>query len=132
MALIKCPDCGRDVSDKAKSCPFCGCPVVTPSGTVQIRVNPLKSGTGLNGRQKVTIYSGNKEIWEGNVGETAEIYFDGPTSVTVKYHLSALQYAGQCSGTIEPEKSKKYVVSARQGLLSTKIILQAVDVFDAD
>lgn len=27
MALIKCPECGKDVSDKAVSCPNCGCPV---------------------------------------------------------------------------------------------------------
>ncbi len=24
MALIKCPECGNDVSDKAKKCPHCG------------------------------------------------------------------------------------------------------------
>lgn len=28
MALIKCTDCGKEISDKAKSCPNCGCPVV--------------------------------------------------------------------------------------------------------
>ena len=27
MALIKCPECGKQVSDKASSCPNCGCPV---------------------------------------------------------------------------------------------------------
>lgn len=27
MALIKCPDCGREVSSRAKSCPQCGCPI---------------------------------------------------------------------------------------------------------
>lgn len=27
MALIKCPECGRNVSDKASACPNCGCPV---------------------------------------------------------------------------------------------------------
>lgn len=27
MALIKCPECGREISDKAKACPGCGCPV---------------------------------------------------------------------------------------------------------
>ena len=27
MALIKCIECGNQVSDKAKSCPECGCPV---------------------------------------------------------------------------------------------------------
>lgn len=27
MALIKCPECGKEVSDKAKTCPNCGCPI---------------------------------------------------------------------------------------------------------
>ncbi len=27
MSLIKCPECGRMVSDKAASCPGCGCPI---------------------------------------------------------------------------------------------------------
>lgn len=31
MALIKCPECGKEVSDKAGKCPNCGCPVGTPS-----------------------------------------------------------------------------------------------------
>lgn len=26
MALIKCPDCGKMISERALSCPFCGCP----------------------------------------------------------------------------------------------------------
>lgn len=31
MSLISCPECGRDVSDKAASCPGCGCPLATAS-----------------------------------------------------------------------------------------------------
>lgn len=27
MALIKCEECGKEISDKAKSCPKCGCPI---------------------------------------------------------------------------------------------------------
>ena len=27
MALIKCAECGREVSDKAATCPGCGCPI---------------------------------------------------------------------------------------------------------
>lgn len=27
MALIKCPECGKDISDKASSCPSCGYPI---------------------------------------------------------------------------------------------------------
>lgn len=26
MALVKCPECGKEISDKAASCPNCGCP----------------------------------------------------------------------------------------------------------
>lgn len=26
MALIKCPECGKEISDKSLSCPNCGCP----------------------------------------------------------------------------------------------------------
>ena len=29
MALIKCPECGREVSDKAVSCPQCGFPIAS-------------------------------------------------------------------------------------------------------
>lgn len=28
MALINCPECGKEISDKAPACPHCGCPVV--------------------------------------------------------------------------------------------------------
>lgn len=27
MALIKCTECGHEISDKAKSCIYCGCPI---------------------------------------------------------------------------------------------------------
>jgi len=31
MALINCPECNSEVSDKAISCPKCGCPIASPS-----------------------------------------------------------------------------------------------------
>ena len=27
MALINCPECGKEISERAKSCPNCGCPI---------------------------------------------------------------------------------------------------------
>jgi uncharacterized membrane protein YvbJ len=27
MALIKCPDCGKEISDKTEKCLHCGCPI---------------------------------------------------------------------------------------------------------
>ena len=134
MAMIKCPECGKDVSDRASSCPNCGCPIesTSPSGTVKIKASVLKAPTGFNGNQKVSIISGGRTLWEGTSGEVAELYFDCATNITVKYHLSLMHYGGECSGIVDPAKSKKYNVSARQGIMSTKLVLQPVDVFDAD
>lgn len=35
MALIKCPECGKEISDKAASCPSCGCPISQASNDYQ-------------------------------------------------------------------------------------------------
>lgn len=134
MALIKCPECGNTVSDKANSCPNCGCPVsnLSPSGTVKIKMTALD--VGLNGNQKVTVYkgfSGGRELWSGNVGSVAEIYFEEATRIVVKYHMSLMHYGGECEGIIDPAKSKKYNIQSRQGIMSTKLVLQAVDVIDS-
>jgi hypothetical protein len=32
MALIRCPECGKDASSKAVSCPSCGNPISAKSG----------------------------------------------------------------------------------------------------
>ena len=35
MALIKCPECGKEISDKASTCPSCGCPIATNEPAVE-------------------------------------------------------------------------------------------------
>lgn len=37
MAMIKCPECGKDVSDRAVSCPNCGCPIFQQSNNIFYR-----------------------------------------------------------------------------------------------
>ena len=32
MALINCPECNKQISDKAQSCPHCGCPINSNNG----------------------------------------------------------------------------------------------------
>lgn len=36
MALIKCPECGREISDKARECPHCGVPIAAGK-TIPVR-----------------------------------------------------------------------------------------------
>lgn len=56
MALIKCPECGKEISDKATTCPSCGCPVrqapppLVPGGQMpppMVPSAPKKKGQSL-------------------------------------------------------------------------------------
>ena len=41
--MIKCPECGKEISSKAVSCPHCGCPIsAAQSKVVDAEVEPLK------------------------------------------------------------------------------------------
>lgn len=47
MALIKCTECGKEISDKAAACPHCGCPILSSSiPSPSIEAPPKKKGHG--------------------------------------------------------------------------------------
>ena len=45
MALINCPECAKEISDKAKSCPNCGCPLQK-----QVKIEDLKENNSFEPR----------------------------------------------------------------------------------
>lgn len=46
MALIKCPECGKEISDKAGTCPNCGCPIQSEQKAEETPpVNTVTQGT---------------------------------------------------------------------------------------
>jgi ribosomal protein L7/L12 len=47
MALIKCPECSNEVSDKAAACPKCGYPIKSGSTAQPIELEPLVRETLL-------------------------------------------------------------------------------------
>lgn len=42
MSLIKCPECGKEISDKADRCPSCGCPKILYEQSVPRELPPEK------------------------------------------------------------------------------------------
>ena len=48
MALINCPECGKDVSTKAKACPACGFPVAERSVPVEQPATVLGQASALD------------------------------------------------------------------------------------
>ena len=47
MALVKCNECGKEMSDKAKVCPKCGCPNYENVDTVSSDKSDTLCLTGL-------------------------------------------------------------------------------------
>ena len=62
MAIIKCSECGRDVSDKAISCPMCG--------------NPIRAS-----ESKLIVYGVQIHAL---IGKTSKLYLDGVYAGKVK------------------------------------------------
>lgn len=46
MALINCPECGKEISDLAASCPNCGCPIKPTSPAPKAAQNPTNVPQG--------------------------------------------------------------------------------------
>ena len=85
MALLKCPECTHEVSDKAFSCPHCGYPMNTPSST-KPRVRNGKPTKLPNGFGTVYKMSGkrskpframktDKWVLDTNTGKSKQLRF---------------------------------------------------------
>jgi hypothetical protein len=60
MALIHCPECNREISDKVKACPYCGYPFTEDTEkqnqVQQVEVTGVKLRRGIN-RKPILIFS---------------------------------------------------------------------------
>lgn len=69
---------------------------------------------------------------EGETGQIAEIHFDGPAHVRIKYHTGATTWGAECEGDIDPSKGKKYAIQPMRGFFKSGMCLQRVDLIDSD
>lgn len=132
MALIKCPECGKEISDKAKVCINCGCPLseMVTSGTVRIKMpNDIVEGlVGLfsSRRAAVTSKEGNL-LWEGKHGENASFTIDKPTDIVIDLG----GWANKVEGTVNPKCKYSLVQDMGAHMLATYTLTE-VDLIDAD
>lgn len=102
MALIKCPECGKEISDKASICPNCGCPINTENAGpklvhskqnyVKIKIPFFndKSRSFSSRANMVNIKNKNGTvIWRGPSNSTASFELQEETDAvfTVEKHL---------------------------------------------
>ncbi len=58
MALIKCPECGKEVSDQAQQCIHCGYPLNPPTPDNQVKCPKCGSTTVSTNLRGWTVKSG--------------------------------------------------------------------------
>lgn len=122
MALMNCPECGKQVSDFAVSCPGCGYPIAKKEEYVLIKLE-LADTT-----QMVSILAEDETvIWTGRSGEVAQIGLEGPTNVLIKYQLGIFDAPKVCRGRIDAGLSRKWLVKADNGRFTSQISLYPVD-----
>lgn len=132
MALIKCPECGKEISSLAKSCPNCGCPIETinPKGIVKIKIPNIDMGDiGMFSSHEALIRGENGVvIWKGYHGQTANFEVEKPTFITIDLG----KWVQTFNGIVEPKK--KYTCVPDLGFHLVKMVyrLTEVDVIDAD
>ena len=61
MALIKCPECGTEVSDKAEKCPKCAYPL-NPG----INISEVKNNVNVINLSEKTKLSTSQLFWDAN------------------------------------------------------------------
>lgn len=89
MALIRCPDCGRDVSDRASACPNCGRPL-NEARVLDTRAHSRGEGPVM--KRKDTKRPIKREVNEEIAGRMIDLYADLGAAYFKKTQGEVLSY----------------------------------------
>ena len=125
MALIKCPECGREVSSYANACHICGFPIANanPCGTVVIKI-----ASGLIGTIKVHNMDTGAILWQGKAGQIARFDVESPTHIGLTW---GLMKKPPREYQVNVKARERYELSLGHGFAGGYGINQ-VDVIDSD
>ncbi len=137
MALIKCPECGQEVSDRAAACPKCAFPLseLRTDGVVKIKLHENRKPDAFGNDSLYDAFAkttakicdeDDKELWTGTCVDHASFHVEKPTNIKLIYG-SKVYYPGLV------EAGKKYaIVKVNKGFFSMSFKLMEVDAIDAD
>jgi hypothetical protein len=128
MALIKCPECGKEVSNLAKTCPNCGFSIADAfNDVIRIKIDqdPGTPGSIVTIRELST----NKVLAEVHAGSVVEI----KTTQDLKIGFYGLsKHIPMCIADVSPKNGGRYRATWGTGLFTPKISsCSRVDVIDS-
>ena len=94
MALIHCPECGKEISDKAPACPNCGAPVATKK--VRVHFHRKKSFAGCANTGMVLV--DGTMVGSASSGADFNVMLTpGTHNVVIDYKLTGALASGRSS-----------------------------------
>lgn len=128
MAMIKCPECGNMVSDKAQSCIHCGAPLVEEKNIVKIRTPKMNDIFLKNFNFIFTDDKTGKQLASVNQNEVATFELD--TATTIRCHL---KQGGNKDAIMQytPGGLKRYTITFGSTMFRGYLKFTEVDVFDS-
>ena len=126
MALINCPECGKEVSDKAQTCINCGCPLagINPAGPVAVAVN----GPGM-----VQMYIFNMEngqiLWSGRNGEIARFNVEKETEISIIGSMEKRHPERGAKAVVRG--GRRYEYKMRKSFWGGEYVINEIDVIDS-
>lgn len=122
MAMIQCPECGREISDKASACPGCGAPVQKPGCTVRFeRPHAILVGTAVGG----TVYIDGQRAGSAANGASFEVF--------LPYGEHSVAFESNCTGMLASKRSNAQTldvpVGAKKVIVTVKVRQDVVSAF---
>ena len=138
MALISCPECGRQVSDRAAACPDCGYPIAAsnPSGIASIKIGDiygsvprgaLAAAVAANIKAFLVDYNTQEVLGEGKTGMVLKLNLNAPRHVQFRWNKP--NGTVMFDGNIEPRK--RYELVRIPSIWAGKWALNEIDVIDS-
>jgi len=112
MAMIKCKECGKDISDKSSSCIHCGCPVISSTNNGNLRIIYSKDSRALVPKIQVSI----------NGNQLAELKNGSETELTVNESGTLLFKGSFRKAEVEFDKDKNYKITLGWNTLTGKLM----------
>ncbi len=83
MALIHCPECGAQISNKAETCIHCGTPLQF-NNKVKIKIPRFVTGMLAQNAAEAEVYLQGQCVWKGFSGQVAVFEINQFTPVIVR------------------------------------------------
>ena len=125
MALINCPECGKQVSDSAKACIHCGYQLEKTKGRATFKIASSWNGNSVVPFKAFVMDERDQVLAEIRMGQNATFNVDKQMKVKVKLN----GYFGRPEVVLNPNEHQKYCVKIN---LFGKIYLEKVDIIDSD